>query len=269
MEIRGITVAVGDWYARALAVTLPANMRHFASCLVVTKPGDACVEVARSVPGVDVLETDAFTRHGAFFNKGLAFEEGFDRMGRRGWIAIHDADILLPDRLDLARLHPDGLNGCRRRIVEPWPDWDPAAPWSTYPLRKDGGPIGFCQIFRAECPALAGKRPWYDVTFPHAGGGDAYFLTHWPGGLRRVLPFDALHLGPVDRHWFGTEPDAIDRMARFVIENGWGRAARLHDPTAIDRVPELVERVEVPGYEPTGFELPFVCRAKARKARNG
>lgn len=265
--IRGITVAVGPWYARTLEICLVRNMRHLARCLVVTTPGDPCVAVARAVPGVDVFETDAFTRHGAYFNKGYALELGFDYFGRHGRILIWDADILLPDSLPLDRFRPGHLHGMRRRILENVDAWRPTISWAGIPLRRDGGPVGFTQLFDAEDPAIVGKRPWYDVSFPHGGGGDAYFLTHWPRSHWTILPVDVLHLGPVDRHWFGTDATAVDKMAKFVVENGWSRAAAKHDRTAVDRVGPLVERLQVPGYPPSDFELPFVRRTKDRRAK--
>src|SRR5206468_1585641 len=127
---------------------------------------------------------------------------------------------------------------------------------------RDGGPIGFFQLANAEDPSLANKRPWYEVTFAHAGGGDAYFMEHWSAANRAVLPFDVLHLGPTDTHWFGTDQAGKDMMARFVRENGWRGATSKHSAESAARSPEIIGRVKVPGYGDTGYELPFVRRAK-------
>jgi hypothetical protein len=260
--LRGITCSVG--YGPLLALTLPRNMRHLAECLVVTSPeDDETHEVVSSTPGTRLHVTDAFTRHGARFNKGLSIEECFDVMGRHGWILIHDADILFPPAMHLDDLNPDRLYGCRRRILE-YPDrFNPGLDWRTCPYNMDGNaPIGYFQLFHADAPALAGKRPWYDVSFTHAGGGDAAFMNHWPPSHRTVLALDVLHLGPTDRHWFGTSQEARDMMARFVRENGWWRAARKHTEESAARAPEIVERVQVPGYPKSDYELPFVRRTK-------
>lgn len=262
--MRGITTSVG--YGSLLSITLPRNLRHLTECVVVTSPDDEQTQaVACSVPGVKLHVTDAFTRHGARFNKGLAFEEAWNTHGRDGRWLIWDADILFPDSLDLSGWRDGCLHGARRRILADPSKWSPDLNWKTCPLHADGGPIGFAQAFAADDPAIRDKRPWYDVSFAHAGGGDAFFMEHWTNDKRRVLPIEVLHLGPVDVNWWGTSPEARDIMAAFVIRNGWHRAAAKHDRTAVDRVGEIVERVTVPGYEPSQYELPFVRRAKARR----
>jgi hypothetical protein len=228
--LRGITVAVGEWYARTLEICLIRNMRYMSECLVVTTPRDEAVKaVAMAVPGVRIYETEAFFQYGAAFNKGLSLEISFDVLGRYGMIMVIDSDIVLPDDMDLSALRPNALHGLRRRD----------------------------------------KRPWYDVSFAHGGGGDAFFMDHWHPGNRHVLPIDVLHLGPKDRNWFGTTPEAKRIMDAFVIRNGWSQASAGRDRAAAAQVGEIVERVEVPGYEPSRYELPFVRRAKAQRAAGG
>lgn len=262
MTIRGVTVSVG--YGPLLAVTLPRAMRHLAECVVVTTPDDDETHVVVDrTPGARLHETDAFTRHGARFNKGLAMEEGLDALGREGWILIHDADIVMPDALPLDRLRPDCLHGARRRLMVDPGEWRDGLDFRAYPPVRDGGPIGFFQLFRAE--PIIDRRPWYDVSFTHAGGGDAYFMTHWPRSKWVTLPIDVLHLGPIDTHWFGTGPEGRDMMAAYVYRNGWTRAMAHSDPAAQHRVGEITDRVSVPGYGPSSYEIPFVARAKARR----
>jgi hypothetical protein len=262
--LRGITTCVG--YAPILAMTLAQNVKHLYECWVVTSPEDEHTQqVASSFPGVRVHLTDAFTRHGAYFNKGLALEEGFDAMSRHGWILVHDADILFPPAMPLGAIKPTNLYGCRRRILEDPHKWHPCFNWQTCQPSQDGGPIGFWQLFHAD--VIADKRPWYDVSFTHAGGGDAFFLGHWDAAHRTVLPFDVLHLGRTDMNWFGTDQAGRDMMARYVRENGWKGAARKHTQESAARAPEIVERVQVPGYEPSGFELPFVRRARQMRGQ--
>ncbi|MFO0892450.1 MAG: hypothetical protein U0790_25325 [Isosphaeraceae bacterium] len=266
--LRGITISVN--YGPLLAITLVRNMRHLAECLVITSPEDEETQaVACAVPGVRLHITDAFTRHGARFNKGLAFEEGFEVLGRRGRMLIWDADILFPEEIELSDWRSNCLHGARRRLLEDPTAWSPDLDWRSLPYVRDGGPIGFFQAFDADDPAIAAKRPWYDVSFTHAGGGDAYFMTHWTNDRRRVLPIDVLHLGPNDRNWFGVDQAGRDMMSAFVIRNGWHRASMKADHSALERVGEITERVDVPGYAPTGFDLPFVQRTKAMRAAGG
>lgn len=281
--IRGITIAVGSWYAKTLAICLPRNMRHLTECLVVTTSEDEEVKaVVASVPGARVFETDAFHRHQARFNKGLAMEEGFSSMGRHGWCAIWDADIVWPDTLPLDLLQPDRLHGVRRKILEDPTRWTPDLDWRGLPMSRDGGPIGYTQIFRFDAPSLQGKPFLYDPTFAHAGGGDAYFMSLFHPGKRIVLPVDTLHLGPVDTNWFGLSQESVDLMAKFVHRNGWLRAKARHSMESVHRAGELIDRVgevvrregdrtwyQVPGYAPSDFELPFVQRANRARSLSG
>lgn len=263
--IRGITISIG--YSELLRITLVRNMRHMSECLVITSPEDADTqEVARSVPGVQLHVTTAHREHQARFNKGLAYETGWDVYGRHGQQLIWDADILFPDALPLDQLSPDTLYGARRRILEDPSKWRPDLVWTAHPLHHDGGPIGFFQLFSADAPCLKDRRPWYDVSFAHAGGGDAAFMNLFPAGKRTVLPIDVLHLGIPDTHWFGTDQEGIDMMARFVHENNWHRAKKHHPPESVARAGEPPHRVEVPGYPASTYELPFVARARTRKA---
>jgi len=192
-------------------------------------------------------------------------ELGFDFIGRHGFICIHDADILLPDSLPLDSLSPDHLHGARRRILADPAKWRPDLVWTTCPIHLDGGPIGFLQIANGEGQFLRDKKPWYDVSFTHGGGGDAYFMDLFPKSHQRVLPIDVLHLGLPDMNWFGCDQAGRDMMARFVHENGWHRAQRHHTRESAARAPEIVDRVQVPGYPVSEYELPFVKRAKAQR----
>jgi hypothetical protein len=268
--IRGISVSVGQWYAETTRITLPRNLRHEVEHLVVTAPDDPVIEVVAGVPGASVLVTDSFYLGGASFNKGRAMCEGFRALGRRGIVLITDADILLPDDLHLERFQPGKLHGARRRILDDPSRWHPGLDWGTCPLSRDGtAPIGYFQMFAADDPVLDDKEYWYDPTFAHAGGGDAYFMTHWGTGKFCMLPVECLHLGPKDSNWFGADDQSTrDLMAKFVTLNGWTRAAGNFTAEQVQRAGDLVERVEVPGYV-SDYELPFVRRAQALRSPPG
>lgn len=266
IPIRGITVCVD--YAWVLAKTLPLNMRHLQECLVITCSRDMdTINLCRSIPSVRLYVTDAFTRHGARFNKGLAMEEGFDVLGRHGWTLIWDADCLLPDQFPYAGVRDGYLHGCRRRIVERPEEWTSGSPWGRYPIARDGGPIGYFQLFHAEDPAVKDRRPWYEVGFAYAAGGDSYFLEHWPPHKRTILSIDVLHFGPRDINWFGSDPEGREIMRAFVARNGWRRMGTRFDPEAVSKVGEIQDRVEVPGYPKSTYEIPFVRRAKQMAGR--
>lgn len=272
MNIRGITIAVGPWYARTLELCLASNMRHLAECLVVTAPGDEAVRsVVAAVPGARVFETDAFTRpdiHGTVprFNKGLAMNEGLRDLGLDGWIWIFDSDVRFPDFVPIAQLSVGKLHGCTRRVLEDPERWRPNLDWNDCPRMRDAAPIGFTQIFSCDDPVVrANARQLYDVSFPHCGGGDARFLYLWPRSRWNVLPFDVLHFGRVDVNWAGCDQDGKDMMARYVHENGWRRAMVNHSVESAARGAPMPPRLSYPGYEQTFFDIPFERRAAAQR----
>jgi hypothetical protein len=262
--IRGIVVCVG--YDDLLAITLPRNLAHLDSCVVVTSPTDVATKtLCQQFPQVTVYETDAFYRYGAKFNKGLAMEEGFDVLGRDGWILIWDADTLFPSPMRIPRLRKGFLYGARRHLLKDPAKWSEAINWSKLPIVRDAVTPGYFQLFHASDPAIA-SHPWYDVTFAHAGGGDGYFQSRWDYRRKARFPWRVLHLGPVDTNWFGratpridggANPDAAKHaadMETFLRFKGW------HRPASVD---SFNEKVDVPGAIETGFKL------KGAKDRHG
>jgi len=174
-------------YADHLAKTI-VNARHFSETLIVTAPHDAAT---REYPNTYV--TDAFYRNGAHFNKGAAMEEAFNVIGRAGWICTWDADILLPDDLQLPELDPWTLYSAPRRM-------DDGA------ISREWGFPGYFHIFNA----IAHAPPWYDVTFKHAGGGDGYFASRF--AKREYLPIEVRHFGPRDTNWCGRDNPVMAEM---------------------------------------------------------
>lgn len=257
--IRGIVVCVN--YDDLLAITLHRNMRHLTECVVVTSPTDQKTkDVCRDIPGVRVYETDAFYRFGAKFNKGLAMEEGFDILGREGWILIWDADTLLPDDISY-NYQPGNLYNAHRLILSNPKNWTPEYDWNRAPLSNDREFPGYFQLFHAS-DAQISQHPWYDVTFAHAGGCDGYFQTRWAPCRKIRLPFKVLHLGPRDANWFGRATERVDNtpveeaaihkqeMQKFLAFKGWGRPIN----TPFDES-SYSEKVAVPGALQTGYRL--------------
>lgn len=212
-QLRGVVVNVD--YCDLARLCLPANLRFLSECWVITSPADIeTQEFCSQFPKVRLYITDSFYKDGAFFNKGRCIEECFNVMGRHGNILIHDADILFPDDMleELPTIQPNILYGAARRIVEDPLQWDPSVPWSHYGRRNDNRrPIGFFQCFSAESALIRDRRPWYDQTFIHAGGGDGFFESLFPrDGHQVILPLDVLHLGPADSNWFGRSTRRLD-----------------------------------------------------------
>lgn len=250
-DIRGVVVSVN--YGDLLAITLPRIMPHLSECVVVTTHADEQTKaVARSIQGTRISETDAFTRHGARFNKGLALEEaGFDVLGRRGWILVWDADCIFPEYLPVEELEVGNLYSAPRRIVDDYPAWARGESECLYKLHQEVGFPGYFHLFNAEDSHLQ-PAPWYDVTYSHAGGGDGFFQSRWPKGKKIHLPCEVFHLGPVDTNWFGRasarldgvapDSEAAALMSEYKRGKGWIRGRKPKIP--------IQDRVQVPGHEP-------------------
>lgn len=225
VPIRGLTVCVG--YDDFLRLTLPKAIRHVHKMLVITSPADTRTqELAKQYPDNVLLHvTDAFYRNDAPFNKGAAMEEGFDVIGREGWMLIMDADIVLPDRLPHTPLQIGKLYTPRRRILSNVSGLTslPDVPMDHYPLRNEDGHFGYFQLFHASDPVLRTK-PWYATDWRHAGGADSVFQRRWKLGNKIRPRFEVLHLGDPDMNWFGratpridtgeVDPNAEERMAQ-------------------------------------------------------
>lgn len=255
-NIRGIVVCVN--YDDLLRITLPRNMRHLDECLVVTSPEDERTqEFVRSVPNCRLHITDAFYRHGAMFNKGLAMEEGFDILGREGWILIWDADTMLPEHLPEIQPQPlPMLYGVPRLILPDPKQYTDTLDWKTLETSADMEFPGYFQLFHADDPHVKDKRPWYDPSFVHAGGGDAYFQDLWPWNRRyRLQSFKVLHLGLRDKNWFGRVTERTDDlpnenvsvrrqwMEKLQSFMGWNRYA--NSPRRVHR---FLDRIKLPDF---------------------
>lgn len=261
MKPRCILVCVN--YDDILAITLPRNIDKFSACCVVTSPEDtATQELVAMFPEVTLFVTDAFTRYGAAFNKGLAMEEAFDYFGRHGWMLIIDADIVLPATLQLNNVVPGNVYGASRRMLQ-----DPAAycdgmDWNKLPVGADKEIAGFFQLFFAADSVLRTARPWYEPTFSHAGGCDSYFQQLWAPEYRKRLDLHVLHIGPRDTNWFGrssvrtdgTQPPEAGLRLRMMrglrAINNWVK----HKDKAFwsqDANTVATDRVHIPGYTST------------------
>jgi DNA-binding NarL/FixJ family response regulator len=96
--MRAILVSVD--YDDLLALTLPYNRHHFETVTVITSSANAeSVTAICQQHRADVVVTDLFYAKGAIFNKWAALEYGLDRIGRKGWLCLMDADVLWPQYL--------------------------------------------------------------------------------------------------------------------------------------------------------------------------
>lgn len=199
--MNGITVCVDYW--DFLAISLPRTRKHFDRYLIITTESDRYTrEIARQFD-CEVLLTDAFYKGGASFNKYLPLEMGLDILGREGWIAIIDADIIWPSHVPSYEMDPDCLYVPNRRYWETPQQGIPLEEsWSRLPGKPWEEFAGYSQIFHASSPCL-GPPPWHETNWRHAGGGDSFFQLKWPPHKKIRPPFEVLHLGEETRNWCG------------------------------------------------------------------
>lgn len=191
-------------YSDLLGVTLPYNRHHFDRVMIVTTPTDSATIKVASQNQADVCITTCFYDDGAFFNKGKAFEKGFDQLGRYGWLCVMDADILWPKVIPQQDYQRGFLYTPFRNL---WPATDVVpveAVWGsgkTFPGDEYGW-VGYTQIFHAEDPHLP-QPPWHSVRWKHAGGVDSEFEAMWPITHKVRPSWKVLHLGEAGVNWCG------------------------------------------------------------------
>lgn len=214
----GITVSVD--FSDYLALTLPKNAPHFERTYVVTVPKDEKIEaICFQVEHVGICETNTFYEHGAAFNKGAAINEVLERMYAAcpgSWVVLWDADILMPEHMDIGDPKIGCLYSARRRECTDLIAVKPGvaaigANWTEYPLATDLDAEwgGWFQMFNLADPVLA-EQPMYPVDWRHAGGSDTDFSKKWPAEKRIRLPFNVLHLGETRKNWCGRATRRLD-----------------------------------------------------------
>lgn len=204
-----------------LAITLPRNKKHFSRTLVVTSCSDLETQRLALDSECECFTTDVFYDHGAAFNKGAAVEKGLDVLGRTGWLCLWDADIVMPETIEFNKDESCLYTALRRTIDDPTKFSDDLD-WNSAPITSMSNEYpGYFQLFHSES---AGKKPWYETNWKHAGGYDSDF-QHRFNVLRRP-PFYVLHLGP-----------SVDRVTEFhsrIGENWCGRVTNRLDGKSVD-----------------------------------
>lgn len=190
-------------YSDFLSWSLPANRHHFDRFVVVTTPSDhATIEVASRY--AEVIQTEVFTANCAKFAKYDGIELGLDSLGRSGWMAVMDADIILPRELAGVPLECGNLYSPFRRMCNACPPPGEER-WRDFPRDRVPPPwhfLGYCQIFHGSDRVL-GKPPWHGSGHKTAARGDMIMMERWPRH-RRVRPgWEVLHLGEARKNWRG------------------------------------------------------------------
>jgi len=200
-EVKVVTVSVD--YHEELRLSLEANRKVFrGEYLVVTSPDNLMTIAVCEEFGVSVLLTSVFYENRAVFNKWAGLEAGLDSIGRSGWIAIVDSDIVFPSTASID-LNPEFIYTPQRKIlldfsagVPPESDW-PSLPGIGH---YEGFP-GYAQIFHAD--SAPKKTPWHRTDLGHAGCADTWFEENWAREKHAHPNFEVVHLGKPFQNWVG------------------------------------------------------------------
>ena len=226
MRIEAVTVCKG--FGDILEYAIVQNQSLFDRWIIVTSPDDHATHRVCKHHGIDFVDTDAFTRKGEAFNKGLGVNVGLAHQTCADWILHLDADILLPPRtrhfLENAELDTRCLHGIDRfNLVtsEAFQDWKrtggPQYEWfclvnppqgATFGSRivhyDFGGymPIGFFQLWHAD----SGITRYPTKVSANAEHTDVLHAMKWPRSRRVLIPeILAIHLmsepQPMGANW--------------------------------------------------------------------
>jgi hypothetical protein len=218
---RAIIISVE--YGDILELTLPYNREFFSEVLVVSVESDAKTLQVCADNDVAVHCTDAFYRKSAIFNKFAALEEGLDVLGRKDWMLVLDADILIPKRRPEFKPREGNLYTPHRRIWDPIPSEVPEERlWRTKRRTLANEEFaGYFQYFHADDPVLR-EQPWYQTDWTWAGGADSFFHQKWAASKKVRPPFEVLHLGPPFTNWAGRVTPFVDGTVHEKAEDRTG-----------------------------------------------
>jgi hypothetical protein len=225
-------------YGDLLNITLPYNRHHFDKVMVVTTPTDNETRRVARRNDAKLYVTNSFYDDGALFNKWKALEEGLDELGRKGLLAIMDADVMWPKQgIDVELFQEGYLYSPVRHL---WPNITtpppPETKWRGLQAMVDHEWAGYTQIFYGEDLALPAP-PWHAVDWRHAGGADSEFQGLWQADQKVRVDWPVLHLGTPQRNWAGRATHRVDGV--LPPQAGERRAA----------LRELLQgRLEGPGY---------------------
>jgi len=216
MRIDGIVTCVGRKYANILETALPIWKITLDSVTVVT---DEHTEIP-SLPGVSVVRTNIFTRHGAFFNKGAALSEVYAMINPTDWVLHFDADIIPPyDWRYTAEpyLISGNLYGATRTYQNGVEIDDPAPPF----------PYAFFHLWNVR-DRTTWIRPLWDLFWPSAGHYEVSFLDRWPMLNRVRLPIKLVHPCEPRLGWFGESSEGMVHMKEDARQGHyWPRVNKL------------------------------------------
>ena len=194
MKLNGIVCCVN--YDDYLSYSLPENIKHFDSFVVVTDAKDkATQDLAKRWGAICVIRSSE-TPFDASGTKGQAINEGLALLPKKGWLLHLDADIILPDtfRKDLEEVsldHNDLYWVTRKqpstelqlknyfadkRTINAWDGCNPPGSPNRW-----SGPFGYFQLFNPEAVVLQN----FDTVYPESSA-----TQEWLELAEKGLDFD-------------------------------------------------------------------------------
>jgi glycosyltransferase involved in cell wall biosynthesis len=126
LRLSALIVCVNYW--DFLRITLPLNREHFDDVVVVTMPGDDITPQVCTQMDTTCSVTEEFFTGNATFNKGRAINQALHSLRDPQWVALLDADIVLPRafrrKLSSVALEPARLYTCDRYVCDSRELWD-------------------------------------------------------------------------------------------------------------------------------------------------
>ena len=235
-RLEGLVVCVG--YGDALRTTAAFNRRQFDRLVVVTVPGDTGTIDAAKAAGAEVVLSERQHHRQSPFNKGAILNDGLRYMKPRGWLLLHDADILLPPTIRewvLGRVLNPGVLHWTSRYHSRSPDdtaalienWDTVRRLTWDCEGADRKPWGYFHLVNVDASSLRGSLLMRE-NFPTAGSVDHEFMLRWPESHRVRIDDDSRQLsvvhiwhGPPANGWHAKRDDdrSLWQLVSLTAEN--------------------------------------------------
>lgn len=204
MRIEAITTCVH--YSDFLEQSLPENLQHVDSMVVVTSHDDPRTRGVCQKYGVACVVTDVFTEWGDKFNKGRGIELGKAHCRGEGFFLHIDADTVLPHKFRwMLSMHPldkSCIYGADRLAIRGYDAWvkhkagAPPQHIDGFHVNANGlttgsrlihGQYGYCPIGYFQLWHSSAQRS-YPLAQGSAEHTDVLFALQWPKEKRKLLP---------------------------------------------------------------------------------
>lgn len=177
-RVAAVVVAVGEKATEDLHHTAEGNAALVDQLIIVT---DKKLRYLPEAANITVVQSDAWRKGDAAFNKGAMLNVGLAAITNPDWIILTDADVHLNK----------ALKGYLKKVT-----LNPGVLYGTARIESKGGqhnegvnaePNGYFQLFNRKAKAIRDRWPQVmSEAFCSAGGVDSWFMQQWPAEKRVV-----------------------------------------------------------------------------------